>query len=119
RAPIPRWPRTLSVLAFFVVLPRPPRSSLFPYTTLFRSSLVGSIVGNSLLVLGAAMLAGGWTRTRQTFDRTAAQTQAGMLLLTVVALALPSVLQLARHLSLPAVSEVRHAFGHDVEQVSV
>jgi len=84
-----------------------------------KASLVGSIVGNSLLVLGAAMLAGGWTRTRQTFDRTAAQTQAGMLLLTVVALALPSVLQLARHLSLPAVSEVRHAFGHDVEEVSV
>src|SRR5438874_13457957 len=84
-----------------------------------KASLVGSIVGNSLLVLGAAMLAGGWTRTRQTFDRTAAQTQAGMLLLTVIALALPSVLQLARHLSLPAVSEVRHAFGHDVEEVSV
>jgi len=84
-----------------------------------KASLVGSIVGNSLLVLGAAMLAGGWTRTRQTFDRTAAQTQAGMLLLTVVALALPSVLQLARHLSLPAVSEVRHAFGHDVEEVSI
>src|SRR5271170_4279229 len=34
-----------------------------------KASLVGSIVGNSLLVLGAAMLAGGWKRTRQTFDR--------------------------------------------------
>src|ERR1700756_1581680 len=84
-----------------------------------KASLVGSVVGNSLLVLGAAMVGGGWTRTRQTFDRTAAQTQAGMLLLTVVALALPSVLQLARHQSLPAVSEVRHSFGNDVEQVSV
>src|SRR4030088_2957892 len=40
-----------------------------------KASLVGSIVGNSLLVLGAAMLAGGWKRTRQTFDRTAAETQ--------------------------------------------
>jgi Ca2+:H+ antiporter len=83
-----------------------------------KASLVGSIIGNSLLVLGAAMFAGGWQRTRQSFDRTAAQTQAGMLLLTVVALVLPSVLHLARHLSLPAVSEVRHGFGHDVEQVS-
>src|SRR5450755_3081509 len=54
-----------------------------------KASLVGSIVGNALLVLGASMLAGGWKRTRQTFDRTAAQTQAGMLLLTVAALALP------------------------------
>src|ERR1700720_259350 len=80
---------------------------------LVKASLVGSIVGNSLLVLGAAMLAGGWGRTRQTFDRTAAQTQAGMLLLTVIALVL------ARHVSLPAVSDARHAFGHDVEQVSI
>jgi Ca2+:H+ antiporter len=69
-----------------------------------KASLAGSIVGNSLLVLGAAMFVGGWKRTRQTFDRTAAQTQAGMLLLMVVALVLPSVLHLARHVSLPAVS---------------
>lgn len=84
-----------------------------------KASLVGSIVGNSLLVLGAAMLAGGWKRTRQTFDRTAAQTQAGMLLLTVIALALPSLLQLARHVSLPAVSEVRRSFGPNLNHVSI
>jgi Ca2+:H+ antiporter len=84
-----------------------------------KASLVGSIVGNSLLVLGAAMLAGGWKRTRQTFHPTAAQTQAGMLLLTVVALALPSILALARHASLPRVPEVRHVFAGDVEQVSI
>src|SRR5664279_1100164 len=84
-----------------------------------KASLVGSIVGNSLLVLGAAMLAGGWKRTRQTFDRTAAQTQTGMLLLTVVALVLPSVLELARHAPLPVVSQVREMFGHDIEQVSI
>ena len=84
-----------------------------------KASLVGSIIGNALLVLGASMFAGGWRRTRQTFDRTAAQTQAGMLLLTIVALVLPSVLALARHVALPAVGEVRHDFGGDVEQVSV
>jgi Ca2+:H+ antiporter len=84
-----------------------------------KASLVGSIVGNSLLVLGAAMLVGGWKRMRQTFDRTAAQTQAGMLLLTVVALALPSLLELANHVSLPAVSDVRRVFGHNAEQVSM
>jgi Ca2+:H+ antiporter len=84
-----------------------------------KASLVGSIVGNSLLVLGAAMLAGGWRRTRQTFDRTAAQTQAGMLLLTVIALALPSTLELARHVSLPAVSDTRRVFGNEVEHVSI
>jgi Ca2+:H+ antiporter len=83
-----------------------------------KASLVGSIVGNALLVLGAAMLVGGWKRTRQTFDRTAAQTQSGMLLLTVVALSLPSLLALARHLSLPTVTEVRHSFGGDIQGVS-
>lgn len=84
-----------------------------------KASLVGSIVGNSLLVLGAAMLVGGWKRTRQTFDRTTAQTQAGMLLLTVIALVLPSLLQLAHHVSLPSVSEVRRSFGPDVSHVSI
>src|SRR5205814_9871705 len=29
----------LSFLFFFLILPRPPRSTLFPYTTLFRSDL--------------------------------------------------------------------------------
>src|SRR5205809_7065274 len=29
----------LSVFLFFLMLPRPPRSTLFPYTTLFRSAL--------------------------------------------------------------------------------
>src|SRR4051794_41666997 len=28
---------------FFLMIPRPPRSSLFPYTTLFRSLYVGTI----------------------------------------------------------------------------
>src|ERR1700730_1426513 len=84
-----------------------------------KASLVGSVIGNSLLVLGAAMLAGGWRRTRQTFDRTAAQTQAGMLLLTVIALALPSTLELAGHVSLPAVSDTRRVFGSEVEHVSI
>jgi len=84
-----------------------------------KASLVGSIVGNALLVLGAAMLAGGRAHSRQTFDRTAAQAQAGMLLLTVVALVLPSVLALAHHVSLPGVSQIREGFAHDIEGVSI
>src|ERR1700716_935004 len=67
-----------------------------------KASLVGSVIGNSLLVLGAAMVAGGRNRTRQTFGRTAAQTNAGLLLVTVTALILPAVLVLARGGSLPA-----------------
>ncbi len=37
-----------------------------------KATIVGSVVGNALLVLGAAMLAGGWKHARQRFDRTAA-----------------------------------------------
>src|SRR6266446_1953457 len=32
------WPRSLLLLFFFLMIRRPPRSTLFPYTTLFRSS---------------------------------------------------------------------------------
>jgi Ca2+:H+ antiporter len=84
-----------------------------------KASIVGSVVGNALLVLGAAMLVGGWKRTRQTFDRTAAQAQSGMLLLTVVALVLPAVLQLSRHGSLPSIGGVRRVFGPDLNHVSL
>jgi Ca2+:H+ antiporter len=41
-----------------------------------KASLVGSILGNVLLVMGAAMLVGGLKRERQRFDRTAANVQA-------------------------------------------
>ena len=41
-----------------------------------KASLVGSILGNILLVMGAAMLVGGRKRERQYFDRTAANVQA-------------------------------------------
>src|SRR3954453_11648067 len=37
-----------------------------------KASLIGSILGNVLLVLGAAMTVGGLGRDRQKFDRTAA-----------------------------------------------
>ncbi len=40
-----------------------------------KASIVGSILGNILLVLGAAMLAGGIGRDKQTFSRTSASVQ--------------------------------------------
>src|ERR671938_1786291 len=68
-----------------------------------KASLVGSIIGNVLLVLGAAMLVGGWTREKQTFNRTAANAQSAMLLLALAALMLPAAFQLIHGGSLPAV----------------
>ena len=59
-----------------------------------KASIIGSIIGNILLVLGAAMLVGGLGRERQTFDRTAASVQSTMLLLAVAALVMPAIFEL-------------------------
>jgi Ca2+:H+ antiporter len=84
-----------------------------------KASIVGSIIGNILLVLGAAMLVGGWSRETQTFNRTAANAQSAMLLLALAALMLPAVFQLIHGGSLPAVGEERHPFSSEVEDLSV
>lgn len=56
-----------------------------------KASLTGSLLGNLLLVFGAAALVGGWGRERQVFNRTAAGASAGLLLLTVGALIMPDI----------------------------
>jgi Ca2+:H+ antiporter len=83
-----------------------------------KASLVGSVIGNSLLVLGASMLFGGWKRKRQTFNRTAAHTQAGMLLLAAAALVLLAVFWLIHNGNLPNVSELSHNYDGKVEGLS-
>ncbi len=55
-----------------------------------KASLTGSIIGNLLLVLGAAMVAGGWNRKKQSFNRTAAGAGNATLYLAAVALLLPA-----------------------------
>jgi len=67
-----------------------------------KASLVGSILGNILLVMGAAMLVGGLKRARQQFDRTAAGVQSLMLLLACMALIMPAIFQLVIGGSLPS-----------------
>src|SRR3954452_20830636 len=84
-----------------------------------KASLVGSVLGNSLLVLGAAMLVGGVGRERQRFNRTAAHTQAAMLLLAAAALIMPAVFQLIHGGGLPNVSEIRHHYSPDIEKISL
>ncbi len=84
-----------------------------------KASLVGSIIGNTLLVLGAAMLAGGIRRDRQRFDRTAASTQAATLFLAAAALVMPAIFELAEGHGLPQVGVERVSFGSDVESLSL
>ena len=56
-----------------------------------QASLTGSIIGNLLLVLGLALLLGGWKRKRQTFDRTLAGVHSSLLILAVAGLMVPAV----------------------------
>jgi len=84
-----------------------------------KASIVGSIIGNILLVLGAAMLVGGLKRDKQEFNRTAANAQSVMLLLALCALILPAVFQLVQGGGLPGVGEERVDFGSDLEQLSL
>jgi Ca2+:H+ antiporter len=83
-----------------------------------KASLVGSVIGNVLLVLGAAMVAGGLPREKQTFNHTAANAQSAMLLLALAALLLPAAFQLIHGGGLPQVGEERVDFGSDLEKLS-
>ena len=56
-----------------------------------KASITGSIIGNLLLVLGFAMLAGGWNREKQTFNRTGALASGSTLFLALVALIMPAI----------------------------
>jgi Ca2+:H+ antiporter len=55
-----------------------------------KASLTGSIIGNILLVMGAAILAGGWRFPEQRFNATAARSQSTMLTLAAISLILPA-----------------------------
>jgi Ca2+:H+ antiporter len=84
-----------------------------------KASIVGSIIGNVLLVMGAAMLVGGWSREKQTFSRTAANAQSAMLLLALAALIAPALFQLIHGGGLPRVGEDRVDFGSELEHLSL
>ena len=56
-----------------------------------KASLAGSIIGNILLVLGAAMLCGGLRFKEQHFNSNGARAEATLLTLAAIALVLPAV----------------------------
>ena len=70
------------VLAIFVLLAGNPG--------VVKAQLTGSIIGNSLLGLGLAILFGSWNREKQTFKRERAGLLSSLLILAVVALLLPA-----------------------------
>lgn len=83
-----------------------------------KASLVGSIIGNILLVMGASMFVGGLKRDRQTFNATAASAQTTMLLLSLAALVMPAAYELIAGTGLPAVGAERINYDPTVEKIS-
>lgn len=59
-------------------------------TEVVKATITGSIIGNSLLGLGLAIVAGSWHRERQAFSRERAGLLASLLILSVIALMLPA-----------------------------
>ncbi len=84
-----------------------------------KASLIGSILGNILLVMGAAMFVGGLRRERQHFDRKAATSQVAMLMLAVAALVMPAVYEMVQGRGLPSPHATAVRFEPVVENLSL
>jgi Ca2+:H+ antiporter len=84
-----------------------------------KASIIGSIIGNILLVLGAAMLAGGLGREKQTFSKTGAGVQTTMLLLAAAALMMPAIFELVEGQGLPQPGAEVIDYGSTVEHLSL
>ena len=69
---------------------------------LVRASIIGSILGNILLVLGASALAGGLKHRFQEFNQDLAQTNSITLLLAVVAISVPALFVNSYHTDVSA-----------------
>ncbi len=76
---------------------------------LLRASIVGSIIGNLMLVLGASILAGGLKHKIQTFNQEQAHSHSNNLLVAVVSLTLPAIFSIFyQQPTTPANPDVQH-----------
>src|SRR4051794_21357955 len=76
-----------------------------------KASLTGSILGNLLLVSGAAMLAGGWSREKQSFSRQSTETNAGLLCISVAGMLFPAIFHFTFKLHDPLLASHEHAIS--------
>jgi Ca2+:H+ antiporter len=75
------------IIAFFLILDN--------QLGVVKASITGSIIGNILLVLGAAFLAGGWKHEEQQFNRASAGLHSASLVIAVVGLLMPALFALS------------------------
>ncbi|MGZ4430029.1 MAG: calcium/proton exchanger [Gaiellales bacterium] len=62
-----------------------------------RASIIGSVIGNVLLIFGLSLIVGGWRNGIQTFNERVAATNSSMLMLSVVGLGLPTLFFAVHH----------------------
>ncbi len=62
-----------------------------------RASIIGSVIGNILLILGLSLVVGGWHNGAQTFTEKVAATNSSMLVLGVAGLGLPTLFAALEH----------------------
>ena len=84
-----------------------------------KASLVGSIIGNVLLVMGAAMIVGGWGREKQEFSRTAVSAQSACSRSRLPRWCSPRSSSSSTAASLPPVGADQVDFGSDLEHLSL
>lgn len=85
-----------------------------------KASIAGSIIGNILLVLGAAMLAGGLRHSEQTYNAAGTRSQATLLTLSAIALVLPAAYSAAVGRGITqGVPGLSSGLAHDVVLLSV
>jgi Ca2+:H+ antiporter len=56
-----------------------------------RASIIGSVIGNILMILGLSLVLGGWKNGVQTFNQRLAATNSSMLVLAVAGLGVPTL----------------------------
>lgn len=71
------------IISFFAL-----KSGLFDVV---KASIAGSVIGNTLLVLGASMLLGGLKYKSQKFNKKVIEVSASMLLFAVIGLSVPAI----------------------------
>ena len=87
------------ILAFFVLAAG--------QSAVVKGQITGSIIGNSLLGLGVAILAGSWGRENQTFKRERAGLLSSLLVLGTIGLLLPALFHYTEH-GLVSATDARH-----------
>jgi Ca2+:H+ antiporter len=84
-----------------------------------KASIIGSIIGNVLLVLGASMFVGGLRYEKQTYSMTASSVQASMLFVAAAGLVMPAIFELVEGRGLPSPGAERVDYASTVEHFSI